>query len=142
MWAQPGADMLGVMAMRCLIVDDNARFLAAATELLEREGIRVVAVASTGDEALQLVEQLQLDFVLVDIELGAESGFDLVRRLARDSGRRATSVILISTYAERDFAELIQESPAIGFMSKPDLSATAIRAMLAPDPGSEGGGES
>jgi hypothetical protein len=45
-------------------------------------------------------------------------------------------VILISTYAERDFCELIDTSPAIGFLSKPDLSAQAIHAMLESEPNS------
>jgi CheY-like chemotaxis protein len=122
--------MLGVMAMRCLIVDDNAGFLAAATDLLEREGLTVVGVASTGDEALQRAQELCPELTLVDIDLGAESGFDVVRRLAQDGGPPASSVILISTYAENDFAELIEQSPAIGFLSKSDLSGKAIRAML------------
>ena len=127
-----------MIAMRCLIVDDNPGFVEAATSLLEKEGISVVAVASTADEALQRAEELQPDLTLVDIDLGAESGFDVVSRLARDSGRRASNVILISTYAERDFAELIETSPVIGFMSKSDLSAKAIHAMLAS--GSDSGG--
>jgi CheY-like chemotaxis protein len=118
------------MAMRCLIVDDNASFLAAATDLLEREGLTVVGVASTGDEALQRAQELRPELTLVDIDLGAESGFDLVRRLAQDSGGPASDVILISTYGENDFAELIEQSPAIGFMSKSELSGKAIRAML------------
>jgi CheY-like chemotaxis protein len=118
------------MAMRCLIVDDNADFLAAATDLLEREGLTVVGIASTGDEALKRAQELRPELTLVDVDLGAESGFDLVRRLARDSGGPAANVILISTYAENDFAELIEQSPAIGFMSKSDLSGKAIRAML------------
>ena len=118
------------MALRCLIVDDNPGFLAAASELLEREGISVVGVASSSREALERAEQLQPDLTLVDIDLGAESGFDLVRQLAQDSGRRSSSVILISTYAERDFSELIEESPATGFMSKSELSGEAIHALL------------
>jgi CheY-like chemotaxis protein len=113
-----------------MIVDDNVDFLAAATDLLEREGISVVGVASTSSDAIQRAEQLRPDLTLVDIDLGAESGFDLVRRLVQDGGGPARSVILISTYAERDFAELIETSPAIGFLSKPDLSAQAIQAML------------
>ena len=67
--------------------------------------------------------------VLVDVDLGPESGFDLARRLASDgAGSRS---ILISTYDESDFANLLEASPAIGFLSKSDLSATAIRALLA-----------
>jgi CheY-like chemotaxis protein len=124
------------MRLRCLIVDDNPDFLAAATELLEGEGISVVGVASTSGDAIERAEQLRPDFTLVDIDLGAESGFDLVPRLAQDGGGPAPSVILISTYAERDFAELIERSPAIGFLSKPDLSAQAIQAILDREPDS------
>jgi FixJ family two-component response regulator len=66
----------------------------------------------------------------VDIDLGGESGFDLARRLDRD-GDRSSSVILISTHGEEDFADLIAESPALGFLSKPRLSAAAIGEILA-----------
>ena len=116
--------------MRCLIVDDNPRFLVAATDLLEGEGITVVAVASTAAEALQQTEAARPDVTLVDVDLGTESGFDLARRLTLDGGQSGSSVILISTYAEGDFADLIRDSPAIGFLSKSDLSAEGIRALL------------
>jgi len=39
-------------------------------------------------------------------------------------------VILISTHAEQDYAELIAGSPAIGFLPKSVLSADAIRDLL------------
>jgi hypothetical protein len=39
-------------------------------------------------------------------------------------------VVLISTYAENDFAELIAASPAVGFVSKSDLSGKAISEVL------------
>ncbi len=65
------------MVLRCVIVDDSARFLEAARALLEREGVDVVGVASTIAEALRLVDEVRPDVTLVDIDLGAESGFDL-----------------------------------------------------------------
>jgi hypothetical protein len=40
-------------------------------------------------------------------------------------------VILISTHAEQDYAELIAASPAIGFLPKTALSADAIQGLLA-----------
>jgi two-component system, NarL family, nitrate/nitrite response regulator NarL len=113
--------------LRCLIVDDNASFLDAATTLLERQGLTVVGVASTTEEALRQVEVLQPDVVLVDISLGAESGFDLARRLAEVAC--VATVVLISTHAEADFADLIDESPAAGFVPKSELSAGAIRRL-------------
>jgi CheY-like chemotaxis protein len=116
--------------LRCLIVDDNLRFLDAARGLLEREGIAVAGTASTGAEAAQRIDELRPDVALVDIDLVGESGFDVARQLAGE--RRATppKIILISTHAEQDYADLIAASPAIGFLDKTALSARAIREVL------------
>ncbi len=124
------------MTLRSLLVDDNARFLGAAGELLEREGIEVVGIASTIDDATRLAVALRPDVCLVDIDLGDESGFDLARRLA-DRGDQSLRVVLISAYPERDFADMIVDSPAIGFLPKPEISAARIRAMLESDAGGE-----
>src|SRR4051794_16202080 len=110
--------------VRCLIVDDNRRFLEAAKALLEREGLHVVGVATCTADALEHVRELQPDVVLVDIDLGEESGFDLTKGLVD------ARVILISTHAEADFEELIVESSAAGFIAKEALSAEAISATL------------
>jgi DNA-binding NarL/FixJ family response regulator len=116
------------MALRCLIVDDNAGFLDAARHLLEGDDITVAGVASTGAEALRQARALRPDVALVDIELGEESGLDVAEQLAADRADRR--IILISTYAEADFADLVADSPAVGFVSKSDLSRQAIRALL------------
>jgi CheY-like chemotaxis protein len=116
-------------ALRCLIVDDSARFLDAARGLLDGQDI-ATAVASTGDEAVRRAGELHPDVALVDIDLGAEDGFEVVRRLAEPGSGRPARLILISTYEESDFAELIARSPAVGFISKSELSADAIDALL------------
>jgi DNA-binding NarL/FixJ family response regulator len=113
------------VTLRCLIVDDSELFLEGASELLEREGVDVVGVAANSAEALLLVERLGPDVTLVDIDLGGESGFDLALQLSRNGGARS-NVILISTHAERDLAQLIEASPALGFVSKARFSARAI----------------
>jgi two-component system, NarL family, nitrate/nitrite response regulator NarL len=110
--------------LRCLIVDDNAAFLGAAATLLQRQGVTVVGVASTAAEALQRSAELQPDVVLVDIVLGAESGFDVARELAG-----GPTVIFISTHAEADFADLIDRTPGAGFVPKSELSGEAIRRL-------------
>jgi CheY-like chemotaxis protein len=50
------------MTLRCLIVDDNASFLEAATDLLRRQGVAVVGIASSGDEAVERVRELPSHF--------------------------------------------------------------------------------
>jgi DNA-binding NarL/FixJ family response regulator len=122
------------MNLRSVIVDDNTRFLAAARDLLEREGLEVVGVASNIDEATRLADALRPDVWLVDIDLGDESGFDLARLLVGPT-KQSPRVVLISAYPERDFADMIADSPAIGFVPKPEISAARIRALLADAPG-------
>ena len=115
--------------MRCLIVDDSPEFLDAARRLLQNEGIDVAGVASRGAEALGLAESLRPDVTLVDIGLGGEDGFEVARQLAERDGHAAGKVILISTHSREEFVELIEASPAIGFISKSALSAEAIRRL-------------
>jgi two-component system, NarL family, nitrate/nitrite response regulator NarL len=117
------------MALRVLIVDDSADFLAAARALLEREGICVAGVASTAADALREADQLAPQLILVDITLAEESGFELARRLTETNGDGERAVVLVSTRAEADFAELIAESPARAFLSKSDLSGDALRQI-------------
>ena len=119
------------MKLRCLIVDDSPRFLAAARGLLERQGIAVVGVASSGAEALRRAAELRPDVTLLDIDLGGESGLELARRLHGEAGPSPSPVILVSTHAEQDYADLIDASPAVGFLPKTALSAGAILDLLA-----------
>jgi DNA-binding NarL/FixJ family response regulator len=117
--------------MRCLIVDDSALFVDAVCGLLEHhECITVVGVASNASEALRRFEELRPDVALVDVNLGAESGFDVVEQLHRSGSPTITPLILISTHAEMDFADMIAASPAIGFLSKSALTPFAIRELV------------
>jgi CheY-like chemotaxis protein len=118
------------VALRCLIVDDTLSFCEAASELLEGQGVTVVGCASSGVEALQRVRELRPEVALVDIDLGADSGFDLARRIAEDVDGDAPRVILVSTHDEREFVKLIESSPAVGFLAKTELSAERIYQLL------------
>jgi CheY-like chemotaxis protein len=117
--------------LRCVIVDDNPHFIVAATNLLEREGIFVVGSTTTGAEALDCVERLRPDVTLIDVDLGGDSGFDVVEQIHQCASPGATrALILISAHAEADIAEMVAASPAVGFLPKLVLSAEAIRELL------------
>ena len=119
--------------LRCLIIDDNPQFLDAARRLLQQEGITVVGVGGSSDEAVRLANELRPDVTLVDIDLGNEDGFAITRRLAQLETAPAGKLILISTHAEDEFADLIEASSAIGFVPKGALSAEAIHALTDQD---------
>jgi CheY-like chemotaxis protein len=121
------------MTLRLLIVDDNAQFLVAARCLLRSEGIDVVGVTSTTADALRYAQSLRPNVVLVDVDLGEESGFDLAERLTDGTEGESQRVILTSAYPEQDLAELIETSPAVGFVPKTGLSARALLDLLEPE---------
>jgi len=116
--------------IRCLIVDDNDSFLSAARVLLQREGLTVAGVASTVAEGLRQAEALRPDVALVDISLGEESGLVLAQRLVEEGRDDHPVVVLISTRAEEEVVDLIAGTPAVGFLPKAELSASAIRRIV------------
>jgi CheY-like chemotaxis protein len=85
----------------------------------------------TVNSALRLVQKLRPDLVLLDIDLGGESGLDLARRLHREPSLASPRLIVISSHAEEDYADLIADSPAVGFLAKTALSGHAIHDLLA-----------
>ena len=117
--------------MRCVIVDDDPRYIATATRLLQRGGISIIGTASTIAEALQRVEELRPDVTLVDVNLGGESGLHLALKLHQANSHAGLKIILTSAQSEQDFADLIAASPAVGFVPKDDLSSAAIQDLLA-----------
>jgi two-component system, NarL family, nitrate/nitrite response regulator NarL len=118
------------VSLRCLIVDDNARFGEEARSLLEQEGLSVLGIAASGDEAVQMTEALAPDLALVDISLGHESGFEVARRLVDGSESAAPAIIFVSTHDGSEFRSRIEASPALGFIAKTELSVESIRRLL------------
>ena len=129
---RPPCDRAHVVALRYVIVDDDASFREEMRGLLAEQGLDVVGGAGSPAEALQQIAELRPDVALIDIDLGGESGLELARRLRGKPGQAPVPhLILISTHDEADYADLIEASSAIGFLAKTDLSAATIRQMLA-----------
>ncbi|GAA1505344.1 response regulator [Dactylosporangium maewongense] len=112
------------MTIRCVIVDDSERFRAGAKRLLTAQGIAVVGDAADSRGALQAIDAQRPDVVLVDVGLGAESGFDLAARIEE------SPVIMVSAFSAEEVADLLADSRAIGFLPKEHLSAAAIKCLL------------
>lgn len=111
---------------RCLIVDDSPTFCAALRDVLETAGLTVVATASTLATAVEAATTLRPDLILVDIDLGGESGFDVVEALHDLQPAVPPAILLVSTHDRDDFAEMVEASSAIGFLQKIELSAELI----------------
>jgi DNA-binding NarL/FixJ family response regulator len=116
------------VARSVLIVDDHDGFRAFARALLELEGFEIVGEAGDGASALQAVAHLEPDLVLLDVQLPDLDGFEVAKRLAADA--RPPAVVLVSTRDAASYRRRLAETSARGFISKGELSAEALAAVL------------
>jgi CheY-like chemotaxis protein len=115
--------------IRCLIVDDNPGFVEVAHRLLEHDGITVIGAATDSEQAFRLVAELLPDVALIDLILGEDNGAELIADIARAGLASQMIMILCSTYAEEDLADIAPDAAA-AYLPKTDLSGGAIRGIV------------
>ena len=69
--------------MRILLADDHPMISTAIETLLRGTEFEIAGMASTGDEALQRVEELKPDILLLDLQMPGVTGMDVLREIRR-----------------------------------------------------------
>ena len=116
------------MRERVLIVDDHPTFRRFARRLLQEEGCVVVGEACDGASALDAVRELLPEVVLLDVMLPDVSGLELAERLA--DATDAPAVVLTSSRGASDYGAALEESRAVAFITKADLTGASLRAAV------------
>ena len=88
----------------------------------------MIGEAADGASAVATARALRPDLVLLDIMLTDTTGFVVAQQLAQLPS--PPRVILVSSREASDFGDAIGRSPAVGFISKPELSGPRLRAVL------------
>jgi DNA-binding NarL/FixJ family response regulator len=114
--------------MRVLVVDDHAGFRSCASELLQAEGFDVVGEAEDGASALARAAELVPELVLLDVQLPDLDGFEVAERLLAVNPE--LRIVLVSSRDRSAYGPRVEESGALGFVSKADLSAESIEGLL------------
>jgi len=117
-----------VSALRVLLVDDHPAFATSACALLTSEGLHVVGIASTGEEAMVKCADLLPDLLLLDIHLPGMSGVEVAHAVS--SGSPGVDIILISSDTDAATDPDVESAPVRGFLPKRDLTCAAIDALL------------
>lgn len=90
--------------------------LRAVADILQRQGVQVIAEAADGEEALAKIEQRKPDVALVDIRMPRLSGVEVARRVARSTPE--TAVILYSGYGDKALLLEALDAGVRGFVLK------------------------
>jgi DNA-binding NarL/FixJ family response regulator len=120
---EPDADLVQV-----LVVDDQAPFRDAARAVIARvPGFELVAEATSGEEAVDLVDKVRPSVVLMDINMGVMDGLEATRLIT--TAHPETMVILVSTYTEDDMPPTARRCGAAAYVNKDELSPRVIRRI-------------
>jgi DNA-binding NarL/FixJ family response regulator len=111
-----------------LIVDDHARFRAAARALLEEAGFDVAGEAEDGASAFAGATELSPEIILLDIHLPDVDGFVVAERLV--AGGVSSAIVLTSSRDVSSFRRRLAANPAWAFIAKSDLSGEALAAAV------------
>jgi DNA-binding NarL/FixJ family response regulator len=114
--------------VQVLVVDDQPPFRAAARAVIARvPGFEVVAEATSGEEAVELVDKVQPSVVLMDINMGAMDGLQATKLIT--TAHPNTFVILVSTYTEADMPPAARSCGAMAYVNKDELSPRVVRRL-------------
>ncbi len=116
--------------VRVLVADDHTMIRSGLRHLLEREpGIEVVGEAADGREALDAVEHLLPDVVMLDIAMPKLNGIDVCRHIAAKQPK--TSVIILSMHSDEAYVLKALKAGARGYLLKDSAESDIVNAVRA-----------
>jgi DNA-binding NarL/FixJ family response regulator len=125
------------MTVRVLIADDQPLMRSALRGCLAGEpDIDVVAEAANGQQAIDLVRDLQPDVALLDLRMPVMDGVEATRRIVGSQQASPTKVIAITTFELDDYVVSALRAGASGFLLKdatPEELVQAVRVVAAGD---------
>jgi two-component system, chemotaxis family, protein-glutamate methylesterase/glutaminase len=117
-WSSDVTTTAAVTPLKVLIVDDSAFNRRSIGEILSTSPtIEIVGRAADGEEALRMASSLKPDVITLDLEMPKMDGFTFLRILM---SRTPVSVIVISSYSQKENVFKALELGALDFVAKPD----------------------
>ncbi|MDT8304445.1 MAG: response regulator transcription factor [Anaerolineae bacterium] len=121
--------------IRVVVADDHYLVRQGVRALLDNaEGIEVIGEAENGEEALQLVEQLKPDVVVMDISMPEMDGIRATEKIHALKNPH-TRVVILSMYANVDLVQQALKKGATGYLLKRSTTTELVQAVVAANQG-------
>jgi response regulator NasT len=111
---------------RVVLAEDEALIRLDLAEMLVEEGYEVVGQAGDGERAVELVEELRPDLVVLDVKMPKVDGITAAARIAE---LRVAPVVILTAFSQRELVERAREAGAMAYVVKPFGKADLIPAI-------------
>lgn len=121
------------MSIKVLVVDDSSTMRRIISKILKKMDITEIFQASDGVDALNLLSSNSVDLILLDWNMPRMNGLGLVKNLRENSKFNSTSIIMVTTEAERSSVVEAVKAGANNYLAKPftpDALITKIKETL------------
>lgn len=124
-------------ATRVVLADDHAIVRQGLKRLLNRApDVQVVGEASDGLEAIQIVEKLDPDVLLLDIEMPVMDGIEVARRLQESHPK--VRILVLSAYDDREYIRALLDIGVSGYLVKGEAPGKIVEAVRGVAQGQKG----
>ena len=114
------------MATRVVIAEDEAIIRLDLKETLEEEGYEVVGETGRGDDAVELVRDLEPDLAILDVQMPGLDGLSAAREITAE---KTSAVLILTAFSQRDLIEQARDAGALAYLIKPFQKAELIPAV-------------
>ena len=115
-------------AIRVILADDHDGIRASIRHMLMQDpNIKVIGEATNGHEALQLVEQLTPDVLVLDVEMPRVNGLQVARRLSDQD--QHVRILVLSGYDQREYIQEMLRQGVAGYLTKDEAPELLIEAI-------------
>lgn len=124
-----------IIAKKILVIDDDRLVLKSLKRLLENEGY-IICCAENGQQAIDLIDQTELDLIISDIRMPGANGIETahdIRGMFKKKNKEIIPIIFITGYSDENSYNEAQKIGASDFIYKPfdkDKFLQSIKTVL------------
>ncbi len=106
------------MLKKIMTVDDSSTVRKVLNEVLSGAGYQVVE-ASDGEEAVNKLEQTNIDLLVTDLNMPNMNGVELIKRVRQQPGKRFMPIIMLTSESQKEMKTAGKKAGASGWVTKP-----------------------
>jgi two-component system, response regulator PdtaR len=114
------------LSLRVVIAEDEAIIRMDLRETLEEEGYVVVGETGRGDQAVELVRELQPDLAILDVKMPGIDGLEAVGVITAE---KLCGVLILTAFSQREVIEQARDAGALAYLVKPFQKSDLIPAI-------------